>query len=127
MEIPVRLPGRRAPIAVWLAIATGVAAPLWVEAVAPARWTQALSFEPSLPGAVFLTAVVAGTLVGVRWLWGVHCALAAMAVVFTGVAALTHADAQAIGGFVLATTSLVLLLLPPVVRYEVRRLGRPMR
>lgn len=122
MKIPVRVPGRRPPIAVWLAIVTGVAAPLWAEAVAPARWSQALSFEPSLAGATFLTAVVAGTILGARWLWGVHCALTAAAVLFTGGAALTHADAQAVGSLVLAATSLVLLLVPPVVRYEVKPL-----
>lgn len=122
MEIPVRIPGRRAPIPVWLAIATGVAAPLWVEAVAPARWTRALSFEPSLAGAAFLTAVVAGTIHGIRLLWGMHCALTVAAIVFTGAAAMTHTDAQAIGSFALAATSLVLLLLPPVTRYEVKRL-----
>lgn len=125
MEIPVRASGRRPPLAVWLAIATGVAAPLWVEAVAPARWSDALSFEPSLAGAIFLSGVVVGTIVGVRWLWGVHCALAAAAVVFTGSAALAHADAQAIGGLVLAASSLVLLLVPPVVRYETKRFGGP--
>lgn len=127
MEIPLRIPVRRPPLAVWLAIATGVAAPLWVEAVAPAHWTRALSFEPSFAGAMFLTAVVAGTILGVRWLWGVHCALTVAAALFTGSAVLAHADAQAIGSFGLAVTSLVLLLLPPVVRYEVKPLRAPIR
>ena len=125
MEIPVRASGRRPPLAVWLAIATGVAAPLWVEAVAPARWPAALSFEPSFAGALFLSGAVVGTVMGVRCLWGVHCALAIAAVVFTGSAALAHADAQAIGGFVLAASSLVLLLFPPVGRYEAKRCRAP--
>ncbi|HET9723685.1 MAG TPA: hypothetical protein VFR44_07565 [Actinomycetota bacterium] len=122
-----RIPGREPPLAVWAAIATGIAAPLWVEAVAPARWSEALSFEPSFGGAAFLTVAVAGTILGVRWLWGVHCALAVAAALFTGSAALAHADAQAIGSFVLAAISLVFLLLPPVVRYEARRLRAPGR
>lgn len=56
---------------------------------------------------------------------GVHCALTVAGAVFTGSAVVAHADVQTIGSVGLAVTSLVLLLLPPVVRYEVGRLRAP--
>ncbi len=118
-----RIVRHRPPLVVWAAVAASVGAPLWIESVAPARWSEALSFEPSFAGLLVMTAAVAGTIRGVRPLWGLHCVLVAAAAAFTGSAALTQADAQAIGGFVLALTSLVLLILPPVVRYEDRRLS----
>lgn len=109
------------------AVATGIASPLWVESMPPATWTRALSFDPSIPGILVLMAVVVGTLAGVHVLWRLESNVATIAVAFTGSAALNQADAQALGGFVFALASLVLLLSPPVARYEATRLGRPLR
>ena len=69
-------------------------------------------------------ALLIGTLLGVRVLWIVLTVSSFFLVDALALSeAVTHPDAQAVGGFVLLLTlALVLLLLPSVQRYERRRI-----
>ena len=67
-------------------------------------------------------ALLIGTLLGVRVLWIVLTVSSFRSRRLALSEAVTHPDAQAVGGFVLLTLALVLLLLPSVQRYERRRI-----
>lgn len=71
---------------------------------------------------LFGVGLSVGVLLGVRALWTIEAVLAAVAVVFVGVAAVNEPSAQTIGGAVLMAVSLVLLLLPSVQHYATGRL-----
>ena len=66
--------------------------------------------------------MLVGTFLGVRFLWGVCCLQAAAVVGLMAGSVLSDADAQTVGAAVLSLASLALIVLPPVVKYETKRL-----
>ena len=116
--------GPRPPLAVWASIAASLGTVVWIAGLTPDR-NPSLTIEwgeTGLVGLVFAVVVVAGTILGVRFLWGVFCfqAAAVFGLIFGSM--LSDADPQSVGAAVLSLASLALIVLPSVVRYETKRL-----
>ena len=111
-------------MAVLGSIAASLGTVLWITALTPDE-NPSLTVEwgeTSLAGLVFGVVLVAGTVLGVRLLWGVYCFQSAAVFGLLAGSMLSDADAQTVGAAVLSLVSLALIVLPSVVRYETKRL-----
>jgi hypothetical protein len=115
--------GRSIPIGVFGAVASIVAAYVWIAALTPPVFPNLTVDAINSWSDVLINAVLLiGTLLGVRVLWILLTGLSFLANALVLSEAVAHPSSQAIGGFVLLTLALVLLLLPSVQRYERRRI-----
>jgi accessory gene regulator protein AgrB len=100
-----------------------VAAAVWIAALTPSV-RPALTVEPpqSLASLLFGVALIVGTLLGVRILWGITLFSSAIVCALVLSTAIEDPRAQTIGGLILLTVTLVCLSLPSALQYEHRRI-----
>jgi hypothetical protein len=118
---PVGLKPPRPPISVVVGVISMTAAPVWIDALeAPIRPTLTAEFGGM--GLLFTVALIVGTLLGVRILWGIAVVLMVPGCALVLSEAVQNPSAQSIGGLLLIATALVCLLWPSAKRFEIRRL-----
>jgi hypothetical protein len=137
MSIPVRedvdRPGgsvppagdRRAtpPIPVVVGVFSLVAAVVWMRTLTPpVEPTLTVEFPESLASLLFGVALVVGTLLGVRILWGLTVLISVLPSALVLSTAIDDPRAQTVGGFLLLVVALVCLALPSTERFEHRRI-----
>ena len=113
----------RPPIFVVVGVISLVAAVGWMRALTPpVQPTLTVEFPQSLASLLFGMALVVGTLLGVRILWGIKLFSSALPCALVLSTAIEDPRAQTIGGLLLLTVALVCLSLPSALQYEHRRI-----
>jgi hypothetical protein len=112
------------PVAVWVSIATGLAATIWIDVFEPTT-NPHLTVESTQSWSWILVgaATIAGTILGVRLFWGLWLFGVAIGAVFT-VSTLVQdgLTVQLVGGTILSVASVVFILLPSATLFENKRL-----
>lgn len=111
------------PIPVVVGVISLVAAAVWIAALTPsARPTLTVEPPQTLASLLFGVALIVGTLLGVRILWGITLFSSALVCALVLSTVTEDPRAQTIGGLLLLTVALVCLSLPSALQYEHRRI-----
>ena len=111
----------RPPWIVFVGVISSIAASVWIAALTPSP-DPTLTVEFSGTGLLIDAALIVGTLLGVRTLWGINLVFLAGAWAIAISTAATGPGLQTIGGTLLLTVALVCLLSPTARRFERRRI-----
>ena len=112
------------PLAVWASIATYIAAVLWIDFFEPAKASFTVDGNQSWSGILIGAAAIAGTVLGVRSLWGLYVLFVAVLALFSLVSLVQDGvETQLVGGLILSVTASVSIMLPSAVRFETKRLS----
>ena len=100
-----------------------VAAVVWMRTLTPAvEPTLTVEFPQSLASLLFGVALVVGTVLGVRILWGITLFLSVLPSALVLSTAIDDTRAQTVGGMFLLAVALVCLALPSTLQFEHRRI-----
>jgi len=114
---------RTTPLVVWVSIVTWLAAVIWIDVFEQENSHLTIDSDQSWSGILIGAAAIAGTILGIRFLWGLYCFFAGVAAAFSLTGLVQDGWlTQLVGGSVFSVASLVLILLPSVVRFENKRL-----
>jgi hypothetical protein len=111
------------PISVVVGVVSFVAAVVWMRTMTPSiEPTLTVEFPDSSASLLFGVALVVGTLLGVRILWGLTLLFSVVPSALVLSTAIDDPRAQTVGGFLLLAVALVCLALPSTQRFEYRRI-----
>ena len=111
------------PVAVWVSIVTGPAGTIWIDVFEPKNPHLTIESTQSWAWILIGAATIAGTILGVRFFWGLYLLGVFIAAGMT-VAVLVQdgLTMQLLGGTILTVASVVFILLPSATRFENKRL-----
>jgi hypothetical protein len=113
----------RPPTSVVLGVISLVAAVVWMRTLTPpVAPTLTVEFPDSLTSLLVGVALVVGTLLGVRILWGLTLLFSVLPSGLVLAAAIDDPRTQTIGGLLLLAVALVCLELPATRQFEHRRI-----
>jgi hypothetical protein len=110
------------PLLVWASIAAYIACTIWIDVFEPTNPTLTVEAEQSWAAMLIGAAAIAGTILGIRVLWGLYAFFGAAVVAFSVGTLFNDVHVQSVGASILSVVSLGLILLPSVMRFESRRL-----